>query len=96
MATSSADLCSCEEVVDAAFSYLQFPKLRSACCDSRRRRTGRRRRACSAMQRWLTKRTERSERDPSWFGSVVATGPEEIDLGAGAYLLSATYARNIG
>jgi hypothetical protein len=85
---------ACEEVVDAAFSYLQFPKLRSAVAIR------------DAIARGVMKSvfgyaamadqedgTLRARAELVRVGR--ATGPEEIDLGAGAFLLSAPYARTM-
>lgn len=85
---------ACEEVVDDAFSYLQFPKLRSSSAIR------------NAVARGVTKGVFgyaamaaeedgeiRAGRDLVRIGRPV--GPDEVDLGAGAYLLSAAYARTL-
>jgi hypothetical protein len=84
----------CQEVVDAAFSYLQFPKLRSVGAIR------------DAVARGITKgvfgyAAMADEED----GRLQAraelvrigqpTGMDEIDLGAGAYLLAPAYARSL-
>jgi hypothetical protein len=85
----------CEDVVSAAFSYLQFPKLRSAIVIR------------DAVARGVTKSVfgytamahvedggVRTTADLVRLGKP--TGSEEVDLGGGTFLLSASYARELG
>ena len=84
----------CEEVVDAAFSYLQFPKLRlaSAIRDAVARGVVKSVFGYAAMAHEADGEVRAR---PELVRIGKATGPEEIDLGAGAYLLSATRARSM-
>jgi hypothetical protein len=83
---------SCEEAVDAAFSYLQFPKLRSdvplrsAIAAGSMKGAFGYAAAASVEGDALSVAAERV-----WIGRP--TSPEEIDLGAGAYLLAPSLAR---
>jgi hypothetical protein len=85
---------SCEEAVDAAFSYLQFPKLRSVAAIR------------DAIAQGVTKgifgyaaMAQEENGDIRGRPDLVRVGrpagPEEIDLGVGAFLLSAAYARTL-
>ena len=83
---------SCEEVVAAAFSYLQFPKLRSdvplrdAIAAGAMKGAFGYASAASVEGETLSVAAERV-----WIGRP--TGPDEIDLGAGTYLLAPSLAR---
>ncbi|MGH3005452.1 MAG: ATP-binding protein [Gaiellaceae bacterium] len=83
---------SCVEAVDAAFSFLQFPKLRS---DSALR---------DCIARGVSESTfgyvpmaeatgDEVEVDVSLVRIGKHTGPDEIDLGAGAFVLAPEFAR---
>jgi hypothetical protein len=85
---------ACEEVVDDAFSYLQFPKLRSLSAIS------------DAVARGVTKgvfgyAAMAAEEDgliavrPDLVRIGKPVSPDEIDLGAGAYILAPEYARSL-
>jgi hypothetical protein len=85
---------ACQEVVDAAFSYLQFPKLRgvSAIRDA----------VARGVTRGVFGYAAMAEADdgevrvaPELVRIGRPTGPEEIDLGAGAFLLATNYAREL-
>jgi hypothetical protein len=82
----------CTNAVDAAFSYLQFPKLRNASVlrDAIARGVGESAFGYAAMAD-VDGETLHVEPNRVWIGK--ATTPDEIDLGSGAVLIAPQYAR---
>jgi len=84
----------CQEVVDAAFSYLQFPKLRSAVAI--------RDAVAQGVTRGVFGYAAMAQQEnggirarPDLVRVGRPTGSEEIDLGTGGFLLAPAYARTL-
>jgi hypothetical protein len=85
---------ACSEVVDAAFSYLQFPKLRSEAAIREAVAAG----AMKGVFGYVSMASADGDGlrvRPELVRIGTATGSDEIDLGEGAFLLERAYAHEL-